>query len=420
MTDQEKMDQWLREQLKDYRPALSDASKDRFLSGVYGKTTTNNKTKFAILLITALLLPLAAILLFKTNNTEIRTMPVKNVPSTNTSEPKNTPTVKSTSIVKNISIVKKTLEPYSNYESTKPEIKPNVISDYYPKSDDLVIKAENTEIKPLNNEADQSMNIDSVITEPYPADTLTVEKLPDPEQKIKRDQYLWNTALSIHYRPELLYNVIGNEKLLQNFGIEYNKRLFNGNYIVGTGLGISLTRGYYEYAIEYNEFLGNFQRLDSITFDWQPASFTMQQTLHTSEERVFDSKISKDYAKVERKFIYLQVPLILGYDFYNNHRWSAGVRVNPVLSLLLSRKPVDFRYETGENRLIQINRITPDRVRANWQLAAGVTVSRRLSENLWIELQPGFAYYFNSVYEKPVITESPWSVSLKIALGLRY
>lgn len=419
MKDQEKMDQWLRDQMKDFRPVLTESSKDRFISGVYGKNRTDINTKLVISIFIALLFPLAAMLLFKTNNNEIPSVPVKSIPSPNKSGSEDIP------------ILKKIIEPNFNPENIKPQIKPILISDHYQQneelirmeemeSEELISNEENKALKPFYNKSEQSIRTDSAINEAYVSDTITNEKLQDREQGFKREPYLWNTSLSIYYRPEMLYNVIGNEKLLQNFGIEYNKRLFNGNYIVGTGIGITLTRGHYEYAIDYNEFLGNYQRLDSITFNWEPASFSMQQTLHTSEERVFDSKISTDYARVERKFIYLQVPLILGYDFYNNHRWSAGVRVNPVLSLLLSRKPVDFRYETGENRLIQINRITPDRVKANWQLAAGITVSRRLSDNLWIELEPSFAYYFNSVYEKPVISESPWGVSLKIALGLRY
>jgi hypothetical protein len=252
---------------------------------------------------------------------------------------------------------------------------------------------------------------------PYDASDGTPEK---KEKKLKQGHRFMNQTLSLYYRPEIVWNVIDNEKLLHNFGAEWQTRLFSGNYLLGTGLGISLTRGYYEYAIEYNEFLGNYQQLDSITFDWNPREFSMQHTVHTSEETVFDTAVKVNTARVYRDFVYLQIPLTMGYDLVNKPKYSVGVRFIPILSVLLSKKPVDFRYEAGNDRIVQINRITPDRVRTNWQLNAGINYSRRFTETFWMELEPRFTYYFNSVYEKSDNSSSPMGASIRVAVGIKY
>lgn len=251
-------------------------------------------------------------------------------------------------------------------------------------------------------------------------DNPSTANAKNKEKKVKQGHRFMNQTLSLHYRPEIVWNVIDNEKLIHNFGAEWQTRLFSGNYLLGTGLGASLTRGYYEYAIKYNEFLGNYQQLDSITFNWNPREFSMETTVHTSEETVFDTVIKVNTARVYRDFIYLQIPLTMGYDIVNKPRYSLGIRFAPILSVLLSKKPVDFRYEAGNDRIVQINRITPDRVRTNWQLNAGINYSRRLTNTFWMELEPRFTYYFNSVYEKSDNSSSPMGASIRVAVGIKY
>ena len=146
----------------------------------------------------------------------------------------------------------------------------------------------------------------------------------------------------------------------------------------------------------------------------------MEQTRHTSEQVVFDSAVKTNYARVYRKFTYLQVPLIMQYDLISREKYSLGLRFTPILSVLLTKKAVDLKYDAGLNQVIQINRITSERVHTNWQLSAGISYRRKLSSNLLLEAEPGFSYYFNSVYEKSNDSSSPFGASIKIAIGIKY
>ncbi len=229
-----------------------------------------------------------------------------------------------------------------------------------------------------------------------------------------------NKFLLFYYRPEIIWNIIENEKLIHNYGIECRTNLFNGRYMLGTGLGISQSKGYFEYAVNYLEYMGSYSKLDSISFNWDPRNFQMEQVRHTTEELVFDSEVKTNYEKVYRNFVYFQVPLIMGYNFISREKVALGLRFTPILSVLMTKKAVDLKYDAGLNQVIQINRITPDRVKTNWQLSVGINYRRKLTRSLILEAEPAFSYYFNSVYEKPNDLQHPYGASIKFAIGIQY
>jgi len=134
---------------------------------------------------------------------------------------------------------------------------------------------------------------------------------------------------------------------------------------------------------------------------------------------VFADEITTDYKRVYRQFRYLHIPFILGYNFACKEKYSMGIRFSPILNILLDKTMVDPNFDPGPNQLVQINRITPERVQSNWQLAAGFNYTRSLSRHLWMEVEPGFKYYFNSVYQKSDHTEPPYGFVLRRAIGFK-
>jgi len=224
--------------------------------------------------------------------------------------------------------------------------------------------------------------------------------------------------LNLYYRPEMVYNIIENEKLIHSFGLEFQSTLFDNSYILGFGLGLSISNGYYEYAINYNEFLGTFKKLDSISFQFNEQNFQMTQTVHTTESQVFDTAMQTEYARVYRQLVYLQIPFILGYDVVVKDNYRLGIRFSPILSILLTNKPIDLQYDAGLNQIVQINRITPERIRTNWQLTAGFNYTRFTKSRLFFALEPYVTYYFNSVYQKSTDANQPYGLGIRLAIGI--
>jgi hypothetical protein len=423
---EDKLDSWLRESLDNYQPEVPETSKKKFLMEIPAPSSGINNRTLIILIASFLLLSVTGFILFNHLNTDSAVSHLKEgnkniikVASDNTSNQKSTNHYKvikgkeSEITKKSMSSVDGSVVKSPNHSVVVDKTEPEWL---VIRNDESIEKIVNIlQYKDNANIIDDSKGV-SFANEEIKSNPDTKRKgMCAPVFEVKG-----NNKLLIYYRPELLYNVIENGKLIHNIGIQWQTNLFNDRYVIGTGIGLSVTKGYYEYGVEYNEYLGNYQHLDSVTFDWNPSKFSMQHTLHTSEEVVYDTLVSTKYQRVYRNFIYMQLPLTLGYELIKKENYSIGLRFEPILSILLSKKPVEYKYETGMNRLIQINRITPDRVRTNWQLNAGLCIGKSLFRNYRIELEPRISYYFNSVYEKSDNSSSPVGASIRVAVGFKY
>lgn len=451
MNEKERIDQWLRDSMKEFQPDVPIESRNRFLSEVPLGKPTNSWRRFTYAAF-GLMILISVIGLFLWSGENESAIHEKAKPNskeivqTNPGPSQSEQILNNSSPVNNISAtdlpdhvpgnLKYTVQPersgrHSRESAREDDVQVNaqtgtsqVSSSDHQSNDNLV-----TPDRPIEFEADAGtlpvndqnlVDLNDLDQVPIPA----VESDKPLTTSVKPENHVKNSSaneyLFLYYRPELIWNIIENEKLIHNYGIEWRTNLFNGRYTIGTGLGLSQSKGYYEYAVDYLEYLGSYQQLDSISFNWDPGNFQMEQTRHTSEQVVFDSEVKTNYARVYRKFVYLQIPLIMGYDIINKEKYSLGLRFTPILSVLLTKKAVDLKYDAGLNQVIQINRITSERVHTNWQLSAGISYRRKLSGNLILEAEPGFSYYFNSVYEKSNDSSSPFGASIKIAIGIKY
>lgn len=423
MKDQGKTDQLLRDKMANFRAEVSEASKYRFLSEA--PRSGNGYAKY-ILTTVVVLVVFSAVYIYSFLSDRKQT---------------DRPTESVTSIYKGFS---KDLQDTTSNEMCKTYISKIATSKRKDINNGDLSKVNETSALNDHNEIVQmegtlseqltAVNImyDSVYSDNnikhksirISNDTVqavtTDEPMPGKKPERIRESKFRNNSLYLYYNPEIIWNIIENEKLMQGFGIGWQTHLFNNDYIIGTGIGLLKSKGYYQYKVDYNEYLGNYQRLDSISFTWNASEFSLEQTRHTSNQVVYDTVVISEHANVYRDFQYLQIPFTLGYDFIKTNRFSAGLRFSPVFSVLLSNKPVDFKYDPGINQLIQINRITADRVKTNWQLRGGLSFTRSLGNSLFIEIEPQYIYYFNSVYEKSESKSSPYGASVRIALGIKY
>ncbi len=237
-----------------------------------------------------------------------------------------------------------------------------------------------------------------------------------PTQGLNSSKHL---AYTLFYRPEITYNLIENNKVSHSFGVDVQYRFFNDRYSIRTGFGLSITKGYYEYATDYQEYLGAFEKLDSITFAWDERQYHLNSTYYMSEKEVFEDTLTTTYSKINKEHYYLQIPMMLGYDFISTKSWRMGLRAGPRLSVLIKTKTLNQLQDWGRNRVIQINQITPERIQANWQFVGAANLGVMTKGRLFFELEPQFTYYFNSVYEKADYGKSPWSLSLRLAIGVK-
>lgn len=252
--------------------------------------------------------------------------------------------------------------------------------------------------------ADQGQNVGPVLQ--------NEEKIPDFREKSKlTKKWMFNAGISCS--PEWMFNTFNGDKFVNNMGVEGT--IHFGQFSVRTGVGLCITKGSNEMNVQTNPYLGTYDKLDSIVFRWDEKHNKLVSTIYTSVNNVYDTSVRNNYSYNKKRYTYLQVPLILGYDFWQNRWLSVGVRVGAVMSMLLKSENISSTYESGQNRIITINNVTPDRIQMNWQEIGGINAAFRLSRRFSIELEPDVKYYFNSIYESSPLIKKPWSMGLRTA-----
>jgi hypothetical protein len=272
----------------------------------------------------------------------------------------------------------------------------------------------------IEPEPDKPVSTEPVLEENKPEPLVNPSKIEDknqmppvprpdnPKQKQPRE---WNFLVGAYYQPEWLFNTLDNDKYVNNAGV--TGTFYMNGFSVTTGAGVSITTGYNELSVAYNDYLGSYNSLDSITFAWNIEHTKLMPTYFMTNQKVWDSLVKLDYPKIEKRYTYLQIPLTLGYDFIRTNHFSLGLRAGPILSILLSTKVLSQPYNAGENQIIEINNITPDRISLNWQVMGGVAASVNITKNIMFQVLPQAKYYFNSVYEKSDVSKKPWSVGVQ-------
>jgi hypothetical protein len=222
----------------------------------------------------------------------------------------------------------------------------------------------------------------------------------------------------IYYLPEWMFNTLEDTKFVNNFGFEAT--FYRGPISIRTGAGLSVSKGITKNAVEYNDFLGTYNKLDSITFIFNESEHNFTPNLYMTSQKVWDSISNFDSTKVIKRYTYLQIPLVLGFDFWQKGIFTAGVRVGTIMSVQVSSRQLSGEYNPGQNQVIGINMITPEQVNVNWQALGGLNVSARLRKNIFLEIEPQARYYYQSIYEKSDMAKKPWSVGVRMAVMYKF
>jgi hypothetical protein len=241
--------------------------------------------------------------------------------------------------------------------------------------------------------------------------------MPEPQKPVAAEPVRYFTA-GAFYLPEWMFNMIEGDKFVNNFGFEAT--FYRGFISIRTGAGISISKGITENAVKYNDYLGTFNKLDSVTFVFDESSHNFLPSFYMSKEKIWDSISKLDSTNIVKRYTYLQIPLVLGFDFWQRGRFTIGVRIGTIMSVLLNSKQISGEYNPGENMVIGIYKITPDRVSLNWQAIGGLNASARLTKSIFFELEPQAKYYYQSIYEKSGFTKKPWSIGIRTAVLYKF
>jgi hypothetical protein len=203
-----------------------------------------------------------------------------------------------------------------------------------------------------------------------------------------------SVTAGIYYQPEWLnqasrskYNTIRQSAGLS---LAWKKRPF----VLETGIGVMQEKAWQEYEVHYNKLLGTYNNLQFITFD--SIGGQLVPHYHYEIDSVFDPHETNMQQSKLARYIYLQVPVLLGYE-KSVGRSTFYCKAGPVFSLLINDKQDQWML-APEHRILSIEGDHPDRLQTSWQWYLGAGYAYGLTDVINIFVEPSLRGYFNTPY----------------------
>jgi opacity protein-like surface antigen len=220
----------------------------------------------------------------------------------------------------------------------------------------------------------------------------------------------------IYFTPEAMLNDFDSVTILPSYSLNYEPSYhFNKHLFMRFGIGVQYTRdrGFANVDFTRNEVVGNYEDVYEVTFD--SIDGAVIPTYHTQTVDIWDSVRHIQVSELTNNYLYVQVPLLLGYHNKNN-RVNWFFYGGPAINMMVS-KSIDEPTAGLENASISMveNRL-PERSPYYFQMWFGAGIEYKFADQLALALEPNYRYYFDHVYEDEQYQRGLSSFSLRVGI----
>ncbi len=271
----------------------------------------------------------------------------------------------------------------------------------------------------VNAQPDSIFNLKDT-TEPQ-KDLTDIPDHPDQGQPLPQ---LPKSPPAFGFTPFLLYSLDWNPEndgnsLVHSLGLE--GKIKYGRFSLTSGVGVTYTTAYSNYEVGYNDYLGSYQKLDSITFAYDQKRYNLVPTYYMSESKVWDSVLKLDTYQEEVRYNQLRIPVMAGYDIFQRGRFVVGLKTGvEMLFYLKSNTVAEYEYNTGQNKLVGINQLPDAYTRNNFWFMANISAAYNVGKRIVFEIEPHVKYLLNpdktsaSPAQQEIIPALRSSIKLKL------
>jgi len=234
-------------------------------------------------------------------------------------------------------------------------------------------------------------------------DTTELEEdltdIPDHSDQGKPLPLLPKSPPAFGFTPFLHYSLDWNPKndgntLVHSLGLE--GKIIYGRFSLTSGLGVTSSIAYSNYEVGYNDYLGSYQKLDSITFAYDQKRYNLVPTYYMSESKVWDSVLKLDTYQEEMKYNHLRIPVMAGFDIIQRGKFVVGLKIGvEMLFYLKSNTVAEYEYNSGQNKLVGINQLPDAYARNNFWFMANISAAYNLNKRIVFEIEPHIKYLLN-------------------------
>lgn len=192
---------------------------------------------------------------------------------------------------------------------------------------------------------------------------------------------------------------------------------FTGPWVFETGAALCLSDDNGRFVINYDSYdsIGYYNKV--VSFSLSPDNPGTVQ-FNTEVQGVYDSIGHALETSTANRYTYLQIPLMVGYHFYNNRLLTLSFKAGPVMSLMLGSDEPTATFNQDGTSLQSIDNLSPARVSTTWQIAAGLGVGLHLSRRFTLMAEPTYKTYLRPVYRNT--RTKPQSIGIKAGLLYRF
>ena len=225
--------------------------------------------------------------------------------------------------------------------------------------------------------------------------------------------------LGAHITPALTYYPEGENK--NSYAFELTADYQKSDFFVQSGIGA-------EYYSEKGNYSINYESFDSVDYYYDVTSFNIDPNnpdsiiFNLKSTNVYDSVNHLKIEETSNKYLYMQIPLNVGYEIWGNSRFSVKIRGGVIFSWLVYKDEPVVTYHANDVTIVDISNNYPGRRKYNWQWMAGIGLNVRLSKKLIFSVEPVYKQYINSIYTKGsgMDKKLPYSVGLRTGIYLNF
>ncbi len=209
-----------------------------------------------------------------------------------------------------------------------------------------------------------------------------------------RDQY----SLGLHFTPEKMYNSPDDRPDINIYSLDISLIYQMSKYIFQTGIGYTYYENDHNFNVNYRDFLGTYNDLDSIAFIYNPVSGSVTPNYFWNETSVYDTADQSLTSRVTNYYSSIQLPLLIGYEIFEKNRFSLFVKGGPLVSLLVYKNEPGATYYSTDRKVTSIDYTNPSRTQINWQFQGSIGIAYQITQRFSLAVEPTIKYYFNNVY----------------------
>ncbi|HTX89316.1 MAG TPA: outer membrane beta-barrel protein [Bacteroidales bacterium] len=202
-------------------------------------------------------------------------------------------------------------------------------------------------------------------------------------------------AVGIDAEPDITFYKSNHSYSYGSYSGGLNLQFHFGRFFFRTGASLG-------YFADQGQYLSEYTTPDSVA-TLKPA----------------DSVVHSTTAVTTDHYLYLQVPMLLGFKAFESNHFRFSFQAGPAVSFLLQKdEPLPNPSYPG-GTVTKLVRQTPERMLSYWQLWAGFSLEYLFNRNLSICIEPGYKYSLTPVTTSGELPANH-SQSVGINVGFRY